>query len=314
MVLRFVESESLNTEFVIQDGWASIYIQEANDLAGILERTKGFKSFSGSVDVALCRLYEVYISQGFQFSIFDYIASVYKKNEIAKFFDDRAEGGVKSFSSVIFDDFWSRLWNPDIYRSKSAWEDFTNDTDNLVRKSESLLNSYCDWWILGKDKEESDPMQRMEETGVMDPIDDTPASEWQTFYGIFPALYFAFSVLRKYQRKSDFIKFIALKCPRHTPDFPGYDLWLQRQAFLVCLQEYGIPFIRENLKDIRLELIAYAVLKVEMTEEERESLKDLLSHQEYEYCVIALEPEHVKQLIIDVQAQGSLTRGQAQLS
>lgn len=304
MTLDFLESEMLNTEFVMESEWTPIYVQEANNFIEILKKIKNIDGFSGSIDVAFCRLYEVYISRGFQSSIFDYIVSVYEKNELAKFFGDRAECGAKMSSSLIPQEFWSRLWSQDTYRNQSAWENFTNDTDSLVKDSESLLKNYCDWWILGKDKEESDPMQRMEETGVMDPIDDTPESERKKFYFVFPSLYFALSVLHRYRPNSEVINFIALNCPKNTPDFPGYDLWLQRQAFLVCIQEYGVPFIREHLEDIRLELIAYAVLKLQMTTEERESIKDIVS--KYQYGVMVLEPDNVTQLIADVQAQEAL--------
>jgi len=304
MALGFLESEMLNKEFDMESAWTYTYVQEASNLIEILRKTKDIKGFSSSIDVAFCRLYEVYIFQGFQCSIFDYILSVYKKDEIATFLVDRAEDMAKITSSWIPKDFCSRLCNPDTYRNQSAWEDFTSDTDSLVEKSESFLMSYCDWWLLGKDKEESNPMQRMEETGVMDPIDDTPEIEWQKFYVIFPAIYFAFSVLCKYRVNSEVIKFIALQCPHNTPDFPGYDLWLQRRAFVVCVKEYGASFIAENLKDIRLELIAYAVLKVDMTTEERESMKNLVS--KYEFGVVVLEPDYVTQIITDVQARETL--------
>lgn len=302
MVLGFLESEILNTEFVIESGWTPIYVQEANNLFDILNRTKDIRGFSRSIDVALCRLFEVYISQGFQLSIFDYIVSVYKKDEIAKFFDDRTECVEMNFSSWTNQGFWSRLWSQDTFRNQSLWEEYINDTDSLVAESESILKKYCDWWILGKDKEESYPMQRMEETGVMDPIDNTPASEWRKFYFLFPMLCFVFFVLRKYRPNSKIIDFIALQCPKNTPDFFGYDLWLQRKAFLLCIQEYGVTFIAENIKNIRLELIAYTVMKLKMTAKEREKIKDLVS--KYEYGVIGWEPDNVMQLITDIQAQG----------
>lgn len=292
MTLSFLESEILNTEFVMQNGWTPIYIQEANDLIEILKRIKNTTGFSNSIDVALCRLYEVYILKGFQCSLFDYIVSIYQEDEIAEFFVDRAESWAKTPSSLIFQDFLSRFCNQDIYRNKTAWEDFTNDTDRLVKESESLLKNYCNWWLLEKDEENTDS------------IDDTPPSESKQFDVIFPVLYFAFSVLRRYRPNSEVIKFIALNCSKNTPDFFGYDLWLQRKAFLVCIQEYGVLFIVENLKKIRLELIAYAVLKQEMTTEDREIIKYLMSN--YEYGVIGLEPDNITQLINDVQAQEML--------
>lgn len=297
MTLGFLESEILKTEFVMESGWAPIYIQEANDLIEILKRTKDITGFFNSIDVALCRLYEIYISQGFQCSIFDHIVSIYKKDEIDKFFVDRAESWAKNSSSLIPQDFWSRLWNQDIYRNETEWENFTNDTDRLVKESESLLKNYCDWWLLEKDEDN------------IQSIDDTPSSESKQFDVVLPVLYFAFSVLHRYRPNSEVIKFIALKCSKNTPDFLGYDLWLQRKAFLVCIQEYGVPFIVENLKEIRLELIAYVVLKREMTIEDRQIIKDLMSN--YEYGVIGWEPDTITQLINDVQAQEALRQGAA---
>jgi hypothetical protein len=45
------------------------------------------------------------------------------------------------------------------------------------------------------------------------------------------------------------------------PGFDGYDLWLQRKAFNACLKAYGFEFIAYHFKNIRYELMAYALLK-----------------------------------------------------
>lgn len=318
--LDFLESEILNTEFVRESAWTPIYIQEANDLIEILQRTQDTTGFPYSLDVALCRLYDVYILQGCQCSLFDYLVSMYQKDKIAKFFDDRVEFWAKNPSSLTAQEFWLKLWHEDTYRNPSVWADFTHDTDRLVKESELLLKNYCDWWMLEKDEEDEEAVDVMDDVPQSDRkpfamVDamydamvaaiDTAQNDGQQFESVFPAVYFAFLVLRKYRPHSEVIRLIAVRSLKNTPDFFGYDLWLQRKAFLVCIQQYGFSFMVENLKDIRLELIAYAILKWKMTLEDREHLKDLMSN--YEYGIIGLlEPDNITQLVNDAQAREAL--------
>jgi hypothetical protein len=101
----------------------------------------------------------------------------------------------------------------------------------------------------------------MKKTGIMDPIEDTPPKEWNRFYLFFPAVSFSLSFLSRHQSRSDIIKRIAIETPQNVPHFSGYDLWLQRKAFIVCLNEYGIQFIIDHYDKLRFELICYALLK-----------------------------------------------------
>lgn len=87
-----------------------------------------------------------------------------------------------------------------------------------------------------------------------------PPKDRGKFNALFPKIFFALSMLAKHQPTSKALIRIALKNPE-TPSFDGYDLWLQRKAFTACLKEYGFEFIAYHFKNIRYELMAYALLK-----------------------------------------------------
>ncbi|MBK8815621.1 MAG: hypothetical protein IPN42_09030 [Methylococcaceae bacterium] len=85
------------------------------------------------------------------------------------------------------------------------------------------------------------------------------------------------SYLIKYQPESNAIKNIALNTPCSTPDFTGNDLWLQRTAFESCVLKYGIEFIIENINELRLELICFALLKGHFDSSDLYKLKEAIS-------------------------------------
>ncbi|GAB6146636.1 hypothetical protein JCM12294_40770 [Desulfocicer niacini] len=74
--------------------------------------------------------------------------------------------------------------------------------------------------------------------------------------------------LRKYNRNSELIEKIALYCPNDVPDFMGYDLWLQRRAFVLYVQGVGIIEVLKHVDEIRPELINYALLKCRVSKGE----------------------------------------------
>ena len=195
---------------------------------------------------------------------------------------------------------WNLLGNSNLYFDKSKWEIFINNKELLIRNSENTLASYHRWWIQGENMKMSDPSQRMEETGIMDPIDDTTPEEWDKFYSSFPYLYFSLLFLLKHQDNSEIIRRIALSDRNVVPDFLGYDLCLQRKAFVACVKKYGVSFIIENYDDIRLELIYYALLKKSICNEDKTVLREYL--QSHSHWLMGISTSEVLELI-EIQNQ-----------
>ncbi|WP_144311446.1 hypothetical protein [Desulfonatronospira thiodismutans] len=53
------------------------------------------------------------------------------------------------------------------------------------------------------------------------------------------------------------IEKIALTEPNGVPDFPGYDLWLKRKAFIFSIKHNGISFLLDNINPYTRPLPAY---------------------------------------------------------
>ena len=93
---------------------------------------------------------------------------------------------------------------------ETCWNRFIADKERVLRNALDLLNFYHDWWLLGIGKEKSNPDERIEETGVMDPIDNTTLAEWNRFDALYPAISFALSYIISHHGDSEIIQKIAL--------------------------------------------------------------------------------------------------------
>ena len=270
IILNFIEREQTRRQVKLENNWVPFYLQESKDFVGIMIKTRKFGNFPGSIDIAFCRTWEILLNKKYD--------GVYQSME--------DQFGTESINEFLFKmrnnrdcASWNSIGNGNLYVDKSCWNKFVRNKKQLIEKSEETLILYHNWWIQGNNKETSDPQKRFQETGIMDPIDDTTPKDWDKFYLLFPSVFFSLLFLLKHQSNSDIIKRIAIEYPHDVPDFFGYDLWLQRKAFITCLKEYGVRFILEHYDDIRLELIYYALLKESIFKTELNLLKEhLLSH------------------------------------
>ena len=160
-----------------------------------------------------------------------------------------------------------------------------------------LLNFYHDWWLLGIGKEKSEPHQRMEQTGIMDPIDNTTLAEWNKFDALYPAISFALSYIIHHHSASEIIQKIALTNLEDVPDMWGKDLWLQRRAMIACVKHYGLSFIVDNLSQIRYELIYYVLLKTDAHPIELNKLKEAIMSEGEHPMQGMMESGHIIELM-----------------
>lgn len=291
LILSFVESEKFDKPVEMENNWATSYLQEGKELAETINKTRYFDDFSHSIDICFCRVYDECIEHGYD-DFYKLIASVFNKSDIHKYFTERND----CCDSTI----WNQLGNAKLYKDKQYWEKFISNKNQLIEESEKALNSYCKWWLSGGNKTSSDPAQRMKETGIMDPIENTTPEDWKKFYSIFPTLYFSLSYLSKHRSRSKAIKCLALTDLHDTPDFLGYDLWLQRKAFTACVKEYGSQFIFDHFENIRHELIFYSLLKVDFTFDDLDKLKELVLSGGHFDC---MDPESILELIEKLKLQ-----------
>ena len=164
------------------------------------------------------------------------------------------------------------LFDPDFLFAKESWPDLLG-REEVVQECAHLLKDYHTWWLLGQGQKRNDLQQRLRETGVLDPIEDIAGAEWEVFYCLFPALYFALACLSRYSPDNTMLREIALTPPSGVPDFPGYDLWLQRKALICGIQNHGVDFLLRNIDSgLSLDLIYYALLKLDKMKAHKQSI------------------------------------------
>ncbi len=202
VVLDFIQNEKDGAYANLENNWVSIYLQECCDLQYAVEKLGEFPGFQGAIDVAFCRVWESLVNnergdfyksieQYFDAELIDEFLIKIQSHEIANFLP---------------------IGNKRLYTDYAYWEEFVGNSEPLIAESKKILESYHKWWVKGMEKEISDPNKRLEETGVMDPIENTTLQDWDNFYSLFPIVYFAFLILSKYQKDSEIIR----GCPKTT--------------------------------------------------------------------------------------------------
>lgn len=167
---------------------------------------------------------------------------------------------------------WDLLFGPDFLFAKESWPDLLG-REELVQECADLLEEYHTWWLLGQDQKKNDLQQRLRETGVLDPIEDIAEAEKKVFYSLFPALYFALAYLSRQSPDNTMLQEIALTPPSGVPDFPGYDLWLQRKALIFSIQNHGADFLLRKIDSgLSIDLIYYAILKLDKIKAQKQSI------------------------------------------
>ncbi len=82
-----------------------------------------------------------------------------------------------------------------------------------ILKSLILLEQYYKWWLKGEDLTKNDLNKKLEETGVLDPIEDISCSDLERFYNLYPAIFFAMNYCGRNSPELPALKSIALDYP-----------------------------------------------------------------------------------------------------
>ncbi len=291
VALNFIANENSSNNEELDNNWISIYLQESTHFPETISKLKNFDNFHGSIDIALYRLWEAFLNQEHS-GIYHCLVNEYGAKATNYY--------LMGLKNNYHNENWKSLGDSELYINRGRWEHFLRNVNQLIEDSESTLKSYLDFWICGENKEISDPEKRMEETGIINPIENTTPKEPDSFYTLFPVVFFSFLIIKRFKNDSKILRRIALESPHDVPDFLGYDLWLQRKAFVVCVKKYGIQFVLDNYDDIRLELIYYSLLKESFCVVDLDALKShLLSH---EHWVNGVDSDSVVELINNLKS------------
>jgi len=121
-----------------------------------------------------------------------------------------------------------------------------NKLNSAVMTSECrrLLEHYVSWWLQGEGLGKNDLLAMMEETGIMDPINDVTDADRTRFALLCRAVYFSILVIGRTAEGKQLLLAIAQKWPAGVSFFDGDDLWLQRVATLRLYDLEGFePFL-----------------------------------------------------------------------
>ncbi len=251
VTLDYIEREKISDNENLTDDIIPVYIQEGKNIDGAVRSLLKTGNLPAYIDKIFCRIWEMLIIDDNP-STCQYLLRDMENETINNFL---------SRLNLIHDSYTCKhLSDYNLYFNCDLWHQFVSDKDQLIDDAEKSLDAYYRFWILGKNKKEVDLSIKKEETGVLDPVEATTPEDFQKFYSSLPIVFFSLMILMKLEGGSNIIREIALKPPHDTPDFFGYDLWLQRKAFVFCVKHDGLDFILDNYEDIRLELIYYSIL------------------------------------------------------
>ena len=248
IMLNVVETGHRGTK-----GYRFCYLQESEDIKTEIQQLEDPNNPEPLIDLAFCRLYDHYFEHGFDVELFNILQDKFGYAAVQAYLARR-----QASSSA----FKAELSDINLISDAKCWNQFITDKERIFKNALDFLNFYCEWWLLGIDKEKSDPDERIEEFGILDHIDDTTLAEWNKFDALYPAISFALSYIHHHS-DAEIIQKIALTNLEDAPDMWGKDLWLQRRAMIACVQRNGLMFITENLSQIRYELIYYVLLKID---------------------------------------------------
>ena len=280
IMLHVVETGHRGTK-----GYRFSYLQESDDIKTEIQQLEDPNNPEPLIDLAFCRLYDHYLTQGFDVELFNILQDKFGHTAVQAYLTRR-----QACSSEILK---SELSNINLLSDETCWNQFIADKESIRKNTMDLLNLYYDWWLLGIGKEKSEPDERIEEIGIMDSIVSATLAEWNKFNALYPTLSFALSYIINHHSDSEIIRSIALTNLENAPDTWGKDLWLQRRAMISCVKRNGLTFIVDNLNQIRYELIYYVLLKIEMESTELNKLKEAILTETEHPMQGMMESEHI---------------------
>ncbi len=143
--------------------------------------------------------------------------------------------------------------------------------------SVAILRHYIQWWLLGEGVKKNDLLKQMEETGILDPIEDVSTESREAFDALFPALWYSLNFLGPYAADRTMLWELVTTPLNGVPWFYAHDLWLQRRAALFLYDREGFhPFFR-GLGQYRTSLILYLDLKRGLGAEQKDLLRQALN-------------------------------------
>ena len=286
VVLDLMERERQGEIVAVDDHAVGAGLQEATNLADYLRQIGSSINFPLTQTLAWCRAWETLI-QYESVDDFGVVASAYgQSNWEAMLTSLPLPAGYPPLAVIR---------EPSFYRDISAWHTVMQDLVGLTEMAERVLSAYKARCLAVEDPDSESVLPNSAQQNA-----NRLNIQW--FQQEFPLLFISLVWLSYQQPKTSILRDIALMSSTVGPDFTGCDLWLQRKAFLVCLNSEGIHFLLNHFEQIRFELMYYALLKGAIDQTDYEALAERLQKAEYPY--VNCQASHVLQLMERLHAEG----------
>lgn len=281
-VLEKERSNRILPEDCDEDWTAWFYLREANDFPLALERiTQSMKRKKVvpleylSAETVLLRMLEILLQHGFSSPIYQRLI---RRRLIRNLIVKACNMGLPSASVNALKDNdcepLAILYESDTYFSKNKASLLTR-LAVFVPPCRSLLNYYRKWWLHGEGLIRNDLSKRMEETGILDPIEDVAEAEHEKFEFLLRALYFSILTIGQFAAGKNMLRVLAKEDPIGVPLFTGSDLWLQRTAALKLYDLIGFEAFCDYFEEFRDTLFYYIDLKRGLSDEQKSRLLEL---------------------------------------
>jgi hypothetical protein len=263
---------------LIFEGLLDTYLQEQEDNDQVI--TKLIHEYEWDFKylyhiIHCCNLYNRFFPK--QHNHFQDISSGiegFKSRQGYEFIVDSPEK-VTNTIPILNPSAWIDLYRPETVLDDGFWLKFIGNND-LINASKEVLEHYIDWWLKGIGKPKNGLPKTQKQTKASDPMNDVNFDEGEKLFLLLPVFYFSLSFLAHHKTDYDLIEFIATKSPDRTPGFPGYDLWLQRTALHLCVQNKGINSIKLFWQKVRFEMIYIELIKCYRSGEDADSLTNII--------------------------------------
>lgn len=257
-----------------------VYLEGVQDISSALQKFSSQCVTIPSVAlVILCHAIDLLVVHGFESDAYqELLQQPQFISAISVACTESAEAALNDFDVRLKVSDFAWLAKKDSYLVPGCFAQHSNASGD--KTGISLLNDYIAWWLEGGSVPHQDLGQMMEDTGIMNPIEDIPISERLLLKHQFPALWFALLRTSRLPVGMKILWTIISRNPAGIPDFSGLDLWLQRRAVLAVYDQQGLdPFLSES-QPVRAELFQYLVATRICKAEEKNALLAALDGRE----------------------------------
>lgn len=261
----------LDCEFYLQE--AGQLIHAMNRITVSARRKKNNPLSLFSPEVVLCRGLEVLFRDGFDSSAYQQLLSNPQfRLVLGVTCSDGLPQEFSALSPILGIEPFGALYNERTFACRDAAARLMPNAP-LKLAAVAILEHYIQWWHLGVGLVKNDLDKRMEETGIMDPIEDISDESHAEFKALFRTFWYSLLLLGPDPSHGTLLVKLMAAQPKGIPLFVAHDLWLQRQAALYLYDLQGLaPFIK-NLGEYRTSLLYYIDLKRGIRSDEKSALQ-----------------------------------------